>query len=171
MSESFSQDIFDKSPFVNAETTRYDPLLKRYFPIREGLVGCVLCQWVQKPNGKGTCEKCSAPNLKKANPKVPVYPVEKGKIAQYLRKVVTCWNTEIEQGTGTILKHPLVEKERLVVNISYQETHTETFCATCGRVYGWKNGRTATAQEIQDCRDGKIRAKMTRPVVEEVESA
>ncbi len=161
----------DKTLRVNLATTRYDPILKKYFPKEDGLVQCKLCGWVQKLSDSRKCEACTATNFIRVNRKTPVSPAEKGSTAQFFRPLKVCWNADVNAETGEIVRHPLDEGSRLVVNVSYGEAHKESFCRTGGRVYGWSEGRAATAQEIADCKAGKIQAKMTQPVAAEVESA
>ncbi len=162
------QDIFNKDPNVNPVTTEYNPVLKKYFPKEDGLSKCPRCEWVQSNQVK--CEQCGTPNLKRINRKTPVYPPSKGVIAHFTRKVTMCWTGEEDPVTGLITSHPFDEKTRLVVNLEYQEAHKETYCGTCGRVYGWAEGRAATSQEMADCKAGKIAHKTVKPVMSEIES-
>jgi hypothetical protein len=67
----------------------------------------------------------------------------------------------LEAESGQYLGHDLEIGERLVINIGFEEAHIESYCKnpTCGFVYGWKNGRAATPQELADAKAGKIRLK------------
>jgi hypothetical protein len=164
------QEIFNKDPHVNLDTVEYNALRKGYFPKQDGLFICLKCEWVQKTKDK--CEKCSAPNFRMVNKRTQVHPPSKGSVAHYMRKVTMCWNGEADPDNRDLIKyHPYDEKTRLVVNLSTQEAHQETYCASCGRVYGWPSGRTATPEEMEKCRKGEIPHKTTKPVASEIDSA
>jgi hypothetical protein len=163
-----NQDVFNKDPNLNLATCEFNPILKMYFPKENGLFQCMKCDWVQKRKEK--CEICGSPNFKRVNKRTRILPPSKGAIAHFTRKVTLCFNTETDQTTGLVTRHPLDEKTRLVVNIPYGEANTETYCGTCGLVYSWPSGRVATAQELADARAGKIPLKTVKPVLQEIES-
>jgi hypothetical protein len=164
------QEIFDKALHVNDLTTEYNAVLKTYFPKQDGLFMCMRCEWVQKTNDK--CEACGTPNFRRVNKTTRIYPVSKGPVAHFMKRVTMCWNEDVDPNNpNKVAYHPYDEKTRLVVNISTAEAHQETYCATCGRVYGWPSGRAATAQEIEDAKNGKIPLKTIKPVASEVDSS
>jgi hypothetical protein len=163
------QEIFSKDPNINPETVEYNELRKAYFPKQNGLYQCILCGWVVKEKGKhASCGNIS--NFLRVNKATPISLPAKGPIAHLGKHVIKCWNPDPDPNNATLLKyHDFDEKTRLVVNLSTQEAHQETYCANCGRVYGWPSGRAATPSEIQDAKDGKIPLKTTKPVASEVD--
>jgi hypothetical protein len=164
------QEIFNKDPHVNLDTVEYNALRKGYFPKQDGLSMCLKCEWVQQ--NKDICEKCGAPNFRKINKNTRVHPPSKGSVAHFMKKVTVCWNGDADPDNPNQVNYHLYDgKDRLVVNISTAEAHQETYCAGCGRVYGWPSGRAATPQEIQDAKDGKIPQKTIKPVASEVDSS
>src|SRR5207245_2479750 len=110
-----AQDIMDKTLRVNVATTRFDPVLKKYFPKEDGLVMCKLCTWVQKKPDSQKCEACGAPNFIRVGKKTPVSPATRGSTAQFFRPLKVCWNADLDAETGEIVRHPLDEGSRLVV--------------------------------------------------------
>jgi hypothetical protein len=104
----------------------------------------------------GLCPECHAPNVRNVEATDGLYdnPAPE-QVSHFTKKVTMCWNQK-RTDAGNYITHPLVEKMIPAVNISNQEIHDELHCGTCNEFYGRYNGRAATAEEIADCKAGKI---------------
>ncbi len=119
---------------------------------------CVVCGEklaAYPPNGQ-----CSFghPNLRNVQSGDGIYdnPSEE-QVAHFKKKTEMCWNQK-KRANGGYDSHAFLEQRIPVVNLSTNEYHVEVRCGNCGRAYTSVEGRAATPQEIQLCKQGKIAA-------------
>src|SRR6266581_3860177 len=105
---------------------------------------CNLCTWHQSFKNS-ICEKCGSKSLSFIRAKTNVYPTPMGPIAYLFPTAKKCWNSRTDPESGGTSSHTLVEELVPVVDEANKEFHREVRCKNCGAVYGWRDGRTATA--------------------------
>lgn len=158
-------DLNDKSPNRNDEYVEVYPHRQGVFLAKQALRLCGLCGWARNPNVK-ICPKCGCPSSDWFPKGSQISMPTRGAVAQFLRKVVTCWNQETDAVTGEVRTHAFVEEKVPVITVmpivltggshTEYEIHDEVRCKTCKGAYQKTNGRTATAEEIQKFKDGKL---------------
>jgi len=163
MSQIAPADIGSVEPFVNRDFVKYNPLSKKWLATTANKT-CKLCGWSQDPKAI-LCESCGSPSLRLVAKNEQVHPTSEGATAHLRRPVKYCWHERVDPDAGTSIKHPLRERTRKVVNVSNAEIYDEHFCETCGSCFSWTGGRTATPEEIKDCKNGKIARKTTEPTL------
>jgi hypothetical protein len=135
---------------------------------------CVLCGLKLKElpsktiDGVPHCPRCGAPNIRDVELTSGEYDNVPLKTVEHLFKKVENCAKELRdpKNSNNFVSHKFVEKIVGVVDLGKQEYYDQLQCGgevapgiECGAVYAYYRGRQATAQELADCKAGKIPKK------------
>ncbi len=148
-------DAMDESVNRNLKLVKPHPNRKGDSITLVALRQCKLCGW-QFGLDVAKCPDCGSPSFRSFSENELIDIPTRGVTAHLRRKAEYCWFSKTDPVSEDVSRHRLVEQLVEVVDLNTGERHLQRECKTCSAVYGWSDGRTATEEEIELAKKGKI---------------